>query len=66
MGFSYFNPNPEGKQVGDCTVNVCRSFVCRSTKRNKVVIKHNNKPLELLSTTKVELVCKYRLTVENV
>ena len=20
MGFSYFNPNPEGKQVGDCTV----------------------------------------------
>ena len=20
MGFSYFNPNPAGKQVGDCTV----------------------------------------------
>ena len=20
MGFSYFNPNPAGRQVGDCTV----------------------------------------------
>ena len=34
------------------------SVIVESAKRNKVVIKHNNTPLELLNTTKVELVCK--------
>lgn len=37
MGFSYFNPNPEGKQVGDCTVRAIAKATGKSWDSGNVI-----------------------------